>query len=135
MRRNRIGSQLGLHAVLRFFRVAYMYLGERERELRVDILKKAAHGEFPVNVDQFMEQLSLSFYLDRETARRATLPPPFLPVPKQGTEARVRTFDINPGEILLSYPPMDSFLTNRMVDRYGEENFCLDSVSPEAPKQ
>ena len=123
----------GLHRVLRFFGIPYMYLGEKDRELRLEILKKAVHGELPVDAEQFMDQLCLSFYLDRETARKATLPPPFLPMPKQGKEARVRTFDINPGEILLTYPPMDSFQTNRMVDRYGEENFVLIQFHQKLP--
>ena len=115
----------GLHEVLRKFDIPYMYLGERNRQKRLEILKIAVEGTAPITIDQFMDQRCLSFYLDTETRRKARLPPPFLPLPRQGKEARVRTFDLNPSEIILTYPPMDSFQTNRMVDRYGEENFVL----------
>ena len=115
----------GLHTVMRTFGIPYMYMDERDREKRLDILKLAVEGTAPISIEQVLEQRCLSFYLDTETQRRYRHPPPFLPLPKQGKEDRVRTFDLNPGEILLSYPPMDSFQTNRMVNRYGEDNFIL----------
>ncbi|KAI6654778.1 Regulator of nonsense transcripts 1 [Oopsacas minuta] len=115
----------GLHDTMTTFGIPYMYMDERDREKRVEILKLAVEGTVPIPIEQFMDQRCLSFFLDTGTKRRATFPPPLLPLPKQGKEDRVRTFDLNPGEILLSYPPMDSFQTNRMVDRYGEDNFVL----------
>ena len=115
----------GMHEVLRKFAISYMYLGERDRQKRLDTLKLAVEGTAPIMIEQFMQQKCLSFYLDTETQRKVRLHPPFLPLLKQGKEARVRTFDLNPSEIILTYPPMDSFQTNRMVDRYGEDNFVL----------
>ena len=122
-RQNRFTN--GLHTVMRTFGIPYMYMDERDREKRLDILKMAVEGTAPVPIEQVLEQRCLSFYLDTETQRRARHHPPTLPLPKQGKEDRIRTFDLNPGEILLSYPPMDSFQTNRMVDRYGEDSFVL----------
>ena len=115
----------GLHEVLRRFSIPYMYLGERDRQKRLETLRIAVEGTAPIAIDQFVQQKCLSFYLDTETMRKVRLHPPFLPLPKQGKEDRVRTFDLNPSEIILTYPPMDSFQTNRMVDRYGEDNFIL----------
>lgn len=123
----------GLHTVMRTFGIPYMYMEERDREKRLEILKLAVEGTAPISIDQVLEQRCLSFYLDTETQRRARHPPPFLPLPKQGKEDRVRTFDLNPGEIILSYPPMDSFQTNRMVNRYGENNFILLQFHPKLP--
>ena len=125
----------GLHEVLRHFSIPYMYLDEKDRMQRVEKLKKAVEGEIPIPISQFMEQdkFCLSFYLDRESAKKQTHPLPYLPLPKEGKEARVRTFDLNPSEIILTCDPMDRFETNRMVERYGEDNFVLIQFHQKLP--
>ena len=115
----------GLHRVLREYKVPYMTLVEKDREERVKILKSAVQGQVPISADQFKAQLCLTFYMERNSAKNDTFCPPVLPMSRQGKEARVRTFDINPNEMLLTRPPMDNFQTNRMVDRYGEDSFIL----------
>ena len=115
----------GLHRVLREYKVPYMTLIEKDREERVKILKSAVQGQIPISADQFKTLLCLTFYMERISAKNDTFYPPILPMSRQGKEARVRTFDINPNDMLLTRPPMDNFQTNRMVDRYGEDSFVL----------
>lgn len=116
----------GLHRVLRKYKVPYMTLIEKDREERVRILKAAVQkGQVPISAEQFKAQLCLTFYMERNPANNDTFDPPVLPMSRQGKEARVRTFDINPNDMLLTRPPMDNSQTNRMVDRYGEDSFVL----------
>ena len=115
-----------LRRVLKECDIPFMFIAETDRWGRVDILKKAVHGHFLMGFHQFSERRQLSFYLDKGLERKEFFEPPLLPMPKPTKEAMVRTFELTENEIILTRKNMDEYQqSNRMVERYGEDEFVL----------
>ncbi|KAI6659112.1 Regulator of nonsense transcripts 1 [Oopsacas minuta] len=110
-----------LRHVLQECGVPYMYLRERVRSKRLEILKIAAiNGCVLMPLDQLKEQQCLAYYMDIGTVKNRIF---CSPMSLQDNTAYIRKFIIYPYEIQLSIQSMDS--TNRMLERYGIGNFVL----------
>ena len=105
-----------LRELLSNLKIPYFYLGERDRQLRIEVLRKAVHGEVPVPVRCFISNPCLSFYLSKETAQRNRLC-------EEETVQMIRTILINPSEIQLRYIPMEDSSSCRVMAAYGEDYF------------
>ena len=127
---------VALRRVLFQCNVPYMCIEEKDRGKRVDILKKAVEGHFLMGMKQFFKSLYLSFYMDRDLEKKEFFDAPYLPTPKPVKLAMVRTFEINENEIILTRKNMDEYQqSNRIVDRYGEEEFVLIQFHKKLPDQ
>lgn len=121
--REKLSYTNSLELVLQQCSVSYMYMRETDRERRLYVLKQAAlQGCVSISLEQFKKQLSLTYYIDREVDKKRTYHTP-IPVTTQATTHRIRMFTVYTNEIVLS--SQVSHTSNRMVDRYGEDNFVL----------
>ena len=106
-----------LELVLQQCGVSYMYLRETDRLRRLQMLRQAVLGCVSISVEQLKKQLCLTYYIDK----RAYHTP--IPVATQVTTRVIRMFTVYTNEIVLS--SQATHTTNRMIDRYGEDNFIL----------
>ena len=100
-----------LTSLLDKYRIPYIYMEETNREKRLECLEKATQGLFPFNSEIIKgHPLCLPlFSVSRSSSHIISLP----------------TIDITQDTIKLTFSPFEIGKTNRMIDRYGLEQFLL----------